>query len=186
VRKKPAKPALPALPHPTAAQRSRAYAPGRARGEAGRVFIHGKWYAVGRAGPAPKPPVVISGGRMVPVPAKKPAAKKKPAKRKLARAGENCVLDACYALTGHRPDLGSEDGVLIPAALEMLAAAGLISGFAPADLDDDSPALILGVSLPGPHAVLTIPGGAWWSWGEPRDPADFPDAVVEEAWQVTW
>jgi len=46
--------------------------------------------------------------------------------------------------------------------------------------------LILGLELPeGPHAVLAD-GSAWWSWGEPYDPADFPGAVVEEAWAVTW
>ncbi len=46
--------------------------------------------------------------------------------------------------------------------------------------------LILGLQLPaGPHAVLAD-HGRWWSWGEPYDPAAFPDAVVEEAWAVTW
>ena len=45
--------------------------------------------------------------------------------------------------------------------------------------------LILGLELPGPHAVLATPDG-WWSWGELHDPAEWPDAVVEAAWAVAW
>ncbi len=45
--------------------------------------------------------------------------------------------------------------------------------------------LILGLELPGPHAVLATADG-WWSWGELHDPAEWPDAVVEEAWAVRW
>ncbi|MGH3402669.1 MAG: hypothetical protein ACRDRJ_09205 [Streptosporangiaceae bacterium] len=45
--------------------------------------------------------------------------------------------------------------------------------------------LILGVDLPGPHAVLATAGG-WWSWGELHDPAGWPGAVLEEAWAVAW
>jgi hypothetical protein len=45
--------------------------------------------------------------------------------------------------------------------------------------------LILGVSLPEPHAVAVGPDGTWWSWGEPFDPDDWPDLVVEEAWAVS-
>ncbi len=54
-----------------------------------------------------------------------------------------------------------------------------------ADLHETRAGLILGMDLPGPHAVLDV-GGWWWSWGEPYDPAAFPGAVVEEAWEVTW
>lgn len=46
-------------------------------------------------------------------------------------------------------------------------------------------ALILGVDLPGPHAVLATADG-WWSWGELHCPCEFPDAVIEEAWAVSW
>ena len=56
------------------------------------------------------------------------------------------------------------------------------------DLIADRPfahALILDVELPGSHAVLADDGG-WWSWGELHDPAEWPDAVVETAWAVTW
>jgi len=45
--------------------------------------------------------------------------------------------------------------------------------------------LILGVELPGPHAVLATPDG-WWSWGEPFDPSEWPGMVIEEAWAVEW
>lgn len=43
-------------------------------------------------------------------------------------------------------------------------------------------ALILGVDVPGPHAVLATPDG-WWSWGELHDP--WP-CRIEEAWAVSW
>ena len=42
--------------------------------------------------------------------------------------------------------------------------------------------LILGVDLPGPHAVLATPDG-WWSWGELYSP--WP-CRIEEAWAVRW
>lgn len=47
-------------------------------------------------------------------------------------------------------------------------------------------ALILGVDLPGPHAVTIAPDGCWVSWGRHYDPSDFPGAVVEEAWAVSF
>ena len=44
--------------------------------------------------------------------------------------------------------------------------------------------LIIGLELPGgPHAVTLDPDGTVWSWGEPWE---FPDAIVEEVWAVTW
>lgn len=45
--------------------------------------------------------------------------------------------------------------------------------------------LILGVDLPGQHAVLATPEG-WWSWGELWCPCEFPDAVIDGAWAVEW
>lgn len=30
------------------------------------------------------------------------------------------------------------------------------------------------------------PDGTWHSWGEPSDPAAWPELVVEEAWAVQW
>ena len=46
-------------------------------------------------------------------------------------------------------------------------------------------ALILGLELPGPHAVLAV-GDTWWSWGRPWHRSAFPHAVIEEAWAVRW
>lgn len=71
-----------------------------------------------------------------------------------------------FGLAGYRPSFGEVvPGSLIPRA----TGAGLI----------------LGMELPGPHAVLAAPDG-WWSWGELYDPAEWPDAVTEEAWTVEW
>jgi len=46
--------------------------------------------------------------------------------------------------------------------------------------------LILGVTLPEPHAVAVTPDGTWWSWGQPFQPCCWPELVVEETWAVTW
>lgn len=46
--------------------------------------------------------------------------------------------------------------------------------------------LILGLELPGPHAVTVDDRGRWWSWGRPWDASAFRHAVIEEAWAVTW
>jgi hypothetical protein len=75
---------------------------------------------------------------------------------------------------GSHPDRG------IPLA-DMLHASGLM--FSQADLDAGGD-LILGLDLPGPHAVLATADG-WWSWGELHCPCEFPDAVIEEAWAVS-
>ena len=102
---------------------------------------------------------------------------------------------------------GPDDGATIAATLAAAAEFGL-AGWAPVCLPEqrDGPrdagdverhddyrypvgaghALILGADLPGSHAVCVGPDGAWWSWGEPHDPAEWPDAVIEEAWLVGW
>jgi hypothetical protein len=78
-----------------------------------------------------------------------------------------------FECAGGHPDRG------IPLE-DMLAASGL--PFTQAD--PDAPGiLILGIDLPGPHAVLATPDG-WWSWGELHSPDEFPDAVIEEAWAL--
>lgn len=46
--------------------------------------------------------------------------------------------------------------------------------------------LIVGLELPGAHAVTVGSDGCWLSWGGHYDPAEFPAAVVEEAWAVVW
>ena len=100
----------------------------------------------------------------------------------------------------HEAAGGSRDcGVPILAALETAARVGLAgirprgwSQFAVSGPDltfaasECSPSIILGAELPGPHAVTVAPDGCWVSWGEHYDPADFPGAVIEEAWEVTW
>lgn len=76
-----------------------------------------------------------------------------------------------YGLAGYRPGLcGAADP-------GQVACAGLAI--------PDHHSVILGVDLPGPHAVLATAGG-WWSWGELWCPCEWPDAVIEEAWAVTW
>jgi hypothetical protein len=50
-----------------------------------------------------------------------------------------------------------------------------------------SAAIVLRLDLPeGPHAVTAAPDGTWWSWGEPYSPDDFPGAMIDAAWAVTW
>ena len=44
--------------------------------------------------------------------------------------------------------------------------------------------LILGLQLEEPHAVAVTPDGRWWSWGEPFNPGDWPELIIDEAWAV--
>ena len=96
---------------------------------------------------------------------------------------------------GHRAVLGVREHLAEPFAqlaldnLEPLVLS-LGHGHRSRDLSvgfqGPSHVLILGLVLPdGPHAVCDD-GAAWWSWGQPYDPADFPAAVIEEAWEVWW
>ena len=78
-----------------------------------------------------------------------------------------------FQRAGAHPD----KGVLLE---DVLFASGL--PFTPADPDEPGD-LILGIDLPGSHAVLATADG-WWSWGELHCPCEFPDAVIEEAWAV--
>jgi hypothetical protein len=97
-----------------------------------------------------------------------------------------------YWSTASHPDAGAS----ILATLE--AARGLLGDGRPPEAVSAVPVstvhafppgralpLILGVALPEPHAVAVGPDGTWWSWGEPFDPDDWPDLVVEEAWAVS-
>lgn len=45
--------------------------------------------------------------------------------------------------------------------------------------------LLLGLALPAPHAVLDT-GSEWITWGQAWPAWAFPDAELEEAWEVTW
>jgi hypothetical protein len=97
---------------------------------------------------------------------------------------------ALYRRTAEHPD----DGATILATLEAAAEHG-IAGVRPASfrlLDFDDPAIaaegvILGVDLPGPHAVaVCAEGHEWMTWGECWPVRWLPDAVLEEAWAITW
>lgn len=72
---------------------------------------------------------------------------------------------ALYWLTASDPDEGASIEDTLDAAGPRSAAG-----------------LILGVTLPEPHAVAVTPDGTWWSWGEPFNPYDWPQLVIEEAW----
>lgn len=82
-------------------------------------------------------------------------------------------------ISGCRPEFG---------ALDAAQPWGRTAGCDPAALVDTPHdcALILGVDLPGPHAVTIGPDGTWWSWGKPFDPAWYPEMAVEEAWAVSF
>ena len=98
--------------------------------------------------------------------------------------GEPDVL-ALYKLTADSPDAGAPIlGTLDAAYVFGLGGIRPVSFEAVTDLDDPRP-LLLGVDLPGRHTVLSS-GGSWISWGLWYPPGSFPDAVIEEAWAVTW
>jgi len=91
---------------------------------------------------------------------------------------------ALYWATASTPDEGASLLVTLEAAMASGLAGVKLRSFSPAA--DLASGAILGVDLPGPHTVLATPEG-WWSWGELHCPwCDFPDAVIEEAWEVTW
>ena len=104
----------------------------------------------------------------------------------LRLSGRGAVTDsellAIYRATAADADAGAS----ILATAEAIFSRGLGGhyplGFAPAC---PCCAAVLGLDLPGgePHAVAVGPDGTWWSWGQPFE---WPGAVVEEAWAVTW
>lgn len=135
----------------------------------------------------------------------KTAPVKKQRKRALS-AGVPCVAAAVAAcLRVPAADVlpfcsGDPDGDLIEDVLAILVQRGLLAKYEEVmpsalperrrrqqllGLHETRAGLILGVDLPGPHAVLALDGD-WVTWGERRSPAGFPDAVIDEAWAVTW
>jgi len=104
------------------------------------------------------------------------------------RLAGGAVADAdvleLYQHTASDPDAGATIWATLQAAGEFGLAGVRPVSFAPVALDDDW-AVILGLTLPAPHAVAAARDG-WMSWGQLYDPAEWPDAVIEEAWTVTW
>jgi len=74
-------------------------------------------------------------------------------------------------------------GADIGDTLDAAARRGL-AGARPV-FEPDEYGVILGVDLPGPHTVLDD-GTGWWSWGQHWPYGSFPEAVIEEAWSVSW
>lgn len=103
------------------------------------------------------------------------------------------VLDL-FRLAGGDEDAGAPILTLLETASESGLAGIRLARFEVADHGEvacaglalpDHRSLILGVDLPGPHAVLATPEG-WWSWGGLWCPCEFPGAVIEEAWAIEW
>jgi hypothetical protein len=94
-----------------------------------------------------------------------------------------------YWSTARDPDEGQTVLEALSAAREMGLARTFTAAHSGAYLIPFAgPPTILGLDLPGgePHAVTYDPrDGTWWSWGQPYKPADFADAVIEEAWAVS-
>jgi hypothetical protein len=98
-------------------------------------------------------------------------------------AGPVEVLELYWRTAGD-----ADAGASISDTLQAASIFGL-GGIRPVNwrpADPGAPGVVLGVDLPGPHTVLATPEG-WWSWGELFCPwCEFPDAVIEEAWEVSW
>jgi hypothetical protein len=132
----------------------------------------------------PQPPVKA---HKKPKPAKKP---KKPPAHKPARKWSPgwdvacCTAEAVGLLLGltdaevldlyWATAVDADEGASIWDTLEV---AGVLSGRTEAGL-------ILGVTLPEPHAIAVTPDGRWWSWGEPFNPAGWPELIIDEVWAV--
>lgn len=81
-----------------------------------------------------------------------------------------------------------EWGVTIQAAISAAGEHGLAGvRLAAAEMVEwqSGNCVVLGLALPAPHAVCATDSG-WYTWGSLADPQEFHDAVIEEAWNVTW
>jgi hypothetical protein len=116
---------------------------------------------------------------------------------------------ALYWHTASDPDEGATIWATLEAAARYGVAGYAVAGFRPAGLEEVMPhgtpdstsaelrlpgvrrrhatraGLILGLDLPGPHAVLDT-GSEWITWGASWPAWAFPDAVIGEAWTVEW
>ena len=142
----------------------RGVGPGKSRGIKPHHPIHHRagFKGAGTAGGS-------GGGSGGPVSHKKP----KPPKKRAWSPGwdaECCVAEAVGRILGLSDsqvlELDAAGDRTIPGVLEV---AGPVRG------------LILGVALPQSHAIAVI-DGVWWSWGEPFDPDEWPQLVIEETW----
>jgi hypothetical protein len=92
---------------------------------------------------------------------------------------------ALYYRTAGGPDAGASIWETLDAAYRWGLAGVRPLGYAPvAEVVGDG-AVILGVDLPGDHAVVAD-SGRWWSWGTAWPLSAFPRAVTWEAWEVQW
>ena len=89
--------------------------------------------------------------------------------------------EAGYATIGDTLEAGRVPGYSLAAADPAVAGECTTALYPWAG--NTAPRLILGVALPEPHAIA-VTGGTWWSWGEPFNPAEWPELVVEEAWTL--
>lgn len=115
-----------------------------------------------------------------------------PKKKRTLAAGYKlpCIAAALQAASGYAltdaevlavcPDVPG--GMFIEAVLETARRRGYLAAYGQAD---PGRGLILGVSLPAPHAVA-VAGDTWLTWGEPWPLAEFPGAAIEESWWVRW
>jgi hypothetical protein len=116
---------------------------------------------------------------------------------------------ALYWRTAGDPDEGATIWATLEAAARYGVAGYAVASFRPAGLEEVMPhgtpdstsaelrlpgvhgtrvnraGLILGLDLPGPHAVLDT-GSEWITWGETWPAWAFPGAAIEEAWTVKW
>jgi hypothetical protein len=99
-------------------------------------------------------------------------------------AGDGDVM-ALYGMTEDATGAGATMLATLEAAAEYGVAGRKPKSFGLAPRLERG--VILGLALPdGPHFVCDD-GESWWSWGEAYCPCcEFPDAVIEEAWEVAW
>jgi hypothetical protein len=165
----------------------------------------------GRKPPARKPPPAAHHKKPAkpkpPAPAKKPAPHKKPRQWSPGWDVACCSAEAVglllgwgwdevlglYWRTASNPDAGAsiEDtleavmpGPRMAVSYAARDAASVVPGTKASVFRPQPPGigLILGVSLPEPHAIAITPDGTWWSWGQPFNPHDWPELTIEEAW----
>jgi hypothetical protein len=92
---------------------------------------------------------------------------------------------ALHGLTADATGAGATMLATLEAASEFGLAGRRPRSFGLASLL--APGVILGLALPAGRHFVTDDGESWWSWGEPCCPCcEFPDAVIEEAWEVAW